>query len=144
MIDPSNGSPYEITATGTSGGVPAEIAVQNNTIGVGGDDVLQVQFGDVFNLSFVNTTGQDTDLSTISLVLSQFNDAKEDFIITVVGMDADGVLRTQTFDLADVDQLTNPTSNTTKVVFNVNGFDEIRQSQLRLVTRLSGRSLTLT
>jgi hypothetical protein len=64
VIEPSGNNPFRITASGDDENAgAAKISVQNNTIGVGGDDTLQQQDADVFNLSFVNTTGQQTTLN---------------------------------------------------------------------------------
>ena len=131
VIEPSGNNIFRITASGTDNDGAAEISVKNATIGVGGDDDLQSQFGDVFHLSFENTTGQKATFTTISMTLQHFDHDKEDFEITVTGTNAIGNPLSATYSVGDpgvtiggADPLF---SDSNIVTIDVSGFGSISQ-----------------
>jgi VCBS repeat-containing protein len=129
VIEPSGNNPFRITASGDDENAgAAKISVQNNTIGVGGDDTLQQQDADVFNLSFVNTTGQQTTLTSVVMTLQHFNAAHESFDITITGTGTNGSPLTVHYleDSAGVSIVNgNVFPDSDVVTINVSGFKEI-------------------
>lgn len=122
-------SPYQMTATATENGAAAELSYQNETIGVGGDDVIHESpnSDDKFILTFDNVTGQKSQLTTMSLIIDSFNVNHDVFKITVEGFDLNG-------DPITIDYFSDDPSTTTitptginddLVVFSVDGVGEI-------------------
>jgi hypothetical protein len=88
VISDSTSNPFDIIARGTTGqsALPAQISVQNNTLGVGGDDVLQANANDVFILDFNKDNAnhpEDVRLDSIALTINQFNSNNDRFTIVV-------------------------------------------------------------
>ncbi len=130
VISPQTGdSPYQMTATATENGVAAELSYQNETIGVGGDDVIHESpnSDDKFILTFDNVTGQKSQLTTMSLIIDSFNANHDVFKITVEGFDLNGDPITIEFFSDDPSTTTiTPTGiNDDLVVFSVDGIGEI-------------------
>ena len=125
-IEPSGNSPFRIVASGTDKNGPAEISVINETMSVGGNDVLQSNDGDVFNLSFQNTTGQVVTFTSITMTLQHFDTAHEDFEITVTGIGTNGLAKTVTFfDGGPGVTIDGGPANSQFVGIDVSGFKEI-------------------
>lgn len=122
-------SPYQMTATAIENGTAAELSYQNETIGVGGDDVIHESpnSDDKFILTFDNVTGQKSQLTTMSLIIDQFNANHDVFKITVEGFDLNGDPITIEYFSDDPSTTTiTPTGiNDDLVVFSVDGVGEI-------------------
>jgi hypothetical protein len=96
FMDNPSGSPYDITATAFDSSGRAKMSWQNTTLGVGGDDTLQSQFGDTFRLDFVNTSGLQANLGAVTLQLNSYG-GSDVFEIKVSYTDSSNTLQYHTY-----------------------------------------------